>query len=546
MLPLLFACTGSGSAVISALPSEDSSEPLVEDTSPPEQVLGAEHSSPCSSLYDPDVLQSYELDIEPSVWDDIESDFSSGRKDYHPAVFRNGEDVIDVQVRLKGNPNFSWLSDKFQFVISFNEDDPEGRYKGVRKIALDSSWYEPTLLRDRLAWNWLRTLEDVPAACANNARLEINGVYYGLYANIEYFDREYLERNFGKGYADGTLWKYGTEAKTNEGQSDSTVVRKFFTSSSLDTLDGIGDLDQWQRNWAIEGVLGNDDGYWCCEHNFYLYEHPTRGVLFANWDLDDAWDVTPYDLDPRDGYAASGLYSGNAWDAVMDDDARNERHTDEVAYLAESYDGEELAGLIRDWSAQIEDAYRDDPSRSTGWQEHLDAIERFETYVVQRDHYLDSWVACERSPETDADGDGFTVCDDKDDTRADLHPDAPELCNGLDDDGNTLIDDGAGCDSCVRRDFFTRELLFCDDARDWNDALAWCGTQNATLFAPQTTADVYLTYFYTWPNFDAWFVTEAGETGTGTCPAWSPTRTDWISEDCDASHAFICSIDQAG
>ncbi|HJN77104.1 MAG TPA: CotH kinase family protein [Myxococcota bacterium] len=543
MLTVLFACTGS--AVVSTFLGEDSEPPIVEDTAPPEQIPGAAASSPCSSLYDPETLATFELDIDPEIWEDIEDDYASGRKDYHPAVFRYGEDVIDVQVRLKGNPNFSWISDKFQFVISFNEDDPEGRYEGVRKIALDSSWYEPTLLRDRLAWTLLRGLEDVPAACANNAKLVINGEYYGLYANIEYFDREYLERNFGKSYADGTLWKYGIEAKTNEGQSDSTIVRRFATASSVEALEDIGDVAQWQRGWAIEGVLGNDDGYWCCQHNFYLYEHPTRGVLFANWDLDDAWDVTPYDLDPRDGYG-HGLYNGNAWRQVMSDSESAPRHVDEVEYIAEAYDSEELVALVEAWSEQNHEAFRDDPSRSVGWQEHLEAVERFKGYIVQRDHYLESWVRCERGEDEDLDGDGYGPCEDKDDTRADLNPGASETCNGLDDDGDTLIDEGAGCDSCLRRDFFTRQLLFCDDVRDWNAALAYCEGQDATLFSPSTTADVYLTYFYTWPNFDDWYVTQAGEDGLGTCPAWSPSTTNWVNDDCEEAHAFICSIDQAG
>ncbi len=77
-------------------------------------------------------------------------------------------------VRLRGNPGFSWLGPKMQFVISFNEDDPDGRFMGLRKISLDASWYEPTLLRDRLAYTWLRSI-GVPASCTNNAQLLING-----------------------------------------------------------------------------------------------------------------------------------------------------------------------------------------------------------------------------------------------------------------------------------------------------------------------------------------------------------------------------------
>jgi len=43
----------------------------------------------------------------------------------------------------------------------------------------------------------------------------------------------------------------------------------------------------------------------------------------------------------------------------------------------------------------------------------------------------------------DADADGFTVCDgDCDDTDASVYPGAPEICDGKDNDCNTIIDDG--------------------------------------------------------------------------------------------------------
>ena len=102
----------------------------------------------CSGLYDPDALLQFELDIPDDSWAGLESDFRNGWKNYHPATFTWEEETREVQVRLKGNPSFSWLSDKLQFVISFNEDDADARFHGVRKIALDATWYEPTLLRD--------------------------------------------------------------------------------------------------------------------------------------------------------------------------------------------------------------------------------------------------------------------------------------------------------------------------------------------------------------------------------------------------------------
>jgi len=47
----------------------------------------------------------------------------------------------------------------------------------------------------------------------------------------------------------------------------------------------------------------------------------------------------------------------------------------------------------------------------------------------------------------DQDGDGFSSCDECDDSRADVHPGAPEICDGRDNDCDGLVDEGpAGTD----------------------------------------------------------------------------------------------------
>ncbi len=45
-------------------------------------------------------------------------------------------------------------------------------------------------------------------------------------------------------------------------------------------------------------------------------------------------------------------------------------------------------------------------------------------------------------PATDADGDGYAKEDDCDDNNASVHPDQPELCDGVDDNCNGMIDEG--------------------------------------------------------------------------------------------------------
>jgi hypothetical protein len=48
----------------------------------------------------------------------------------------------------------------------------------------------------------------------------------------------------------------------------------------------------------------------------------------------------------------------------------------------------------------------------------------------------------------DGDGDGTSVCRDCDDTRADVHPGAAEVCDGVDQNCNGLVDEGIGAITC--------------------------------------------------------------------------------------------------
>ena len=87
---------------------------------------GGDTTDGCSDLYDRSVVQEFEIEISEDEWQEIENDYSRGEKDYHPIVFRYGDEVVeDAMIRLKGNPYFSWFTEKKQFVIVVS--DPDGK-----------------------------------------------------------------------------------------------------------------------------------------------------------------------------------------------------------------------------------------------------------------------------------------------------------------------------------------------------------------------------------------------------------------------------------
>lgn len=227
----------------------------------------------CPALFAQEVVPEFHVDISDAEWAKLEYDLlhreeriAAGEdpSPYHPIVFRHEGDVIeDAMIRLKGAS--SWIDTvtfdddpKMQFVISFNEKNDDGRYRGARKLALDMPRSDWTFLRQRLGLYGLRTL-GVPAQCANSARLFINDEYYGLYSNVERMDRELLERLFPES-PDGNLWEGGRIIKTNEDDFTWDRLNAFWevpVSGTVADLAELADLEASIRVWAAEAAYSN-------------------------------------------------------------------------------------------------------------------------------------------------------------------------------------------------------------------------------------------------------------------------------------------------
>lgn len=540
---LLIGCTAKlqvGEAPPESPPGGGDSAPGRED-SVVEQVPGAPWTpEPCDALYDPAELPVFEVEISDAEWEALLADYRRGEKDDHPITFRWGEEeAAGATIRLKGNPDFSWFTEKMQFVIAFNQLDPEGRFRGLRKLSLDAPWYDPTLLRDRVAWGMLGAVEGLPTPCANTAALHINGAYYGLYTHIEYLDREWLERVFGDAGATGTLYKYGYDPVSNAEAATGAAEQVRGTSKPA-RLAQLGDVEQWLAAWAAEIVVGSDDGYWCCDHNYYLYEHPARGVLWVPWDLDNTYDTQPYDTDPVRGYAeGSWLFQQAQFHALVEDPTWGPVFLDQLERLSAAFDPALVLPEVERADAQLRELLEDDPHRSFVWEEHEEALQRLQRWVPARHAYLQSWLACARGSTADADADGAPVCADPDDGDPAVYPGAPERCDGVDNDADGWVDDDPACEDCVRRSLDGTELLFCRWPRTNTDAKANCSRRGATLDGPQTSAERTMVWFYAWPVFEDWWT--GGGSG-GSCQTWDEAAGGPGSAPCAEEHPSVCRV----
>jgi len=159
---------------------------------------------PNAPVFDSAVVARIDITIDPDtlewLYDNVESDI-----EFHAIfTFNNGtinESHENIGFRLRGNT--SRYSQKKSFKVSFNTFEPGRQFYGLEKLNLNGEHNDPSIIRARLCWDWLRTC-NVPAPRSTHVEVYINGNYYGLYIMVEHVDEEFVKSRFDNN--DGNLF----------------------------------------------------------------------------------------------------------------------------------------------------------------------------------------------------------------------------------------------------------------------------------------------------------------------------------------------------
>lgn len=283
------------------------------------------------TLFDQSRINSVFIVISPDSLETIMADVFSNH--YYKATFvydygTGSDTVYDAGFRLRGNT--SRLSQKKSFKVSFNEYSPGRRFMGVKKLNLNGQHNDPTLIREKLFYDiWNRA--GMPPRRASFVRVYINGSYYGLYTNIEEYDKAWLNRVYNEN--DGNFFKCTYPAdlvylgpgqktykdiinspetgdraydlQTNESLDDYSDlvslitlldqdVDTSFTRKINEKIDVTGVL----KAYAIDIATGNWDDYGFLKNNYFLYDHAQTGYFsYITFDTDNTFGVDWFGID---------------------------------------------------------------------------------------------------------------------------------------------------------------------------------------------------------------------------------------------------------
>lgn len=128
-------------------------------------------------------------------------EFVPGELRYNGLVWKN------IGVRYRGGV-FSKGRPKRAFKLKFNTA-PGRHFYGLERLNLNMERNDPTFVREKIACELLRGL-GVPAPRIGYVRLYVNGVYRGLYLNMEQIDARFVKTHLG--LSGGILYKAGWPA----------------------------------------------------------------------------------------------------------------------------------------------------------------------------------------------------------------------------------------------------------------------------------------------------------------------------------------------
>ncbi|HUG90989.1 MAG TPA: CotH kinase family protein [Planctomycetaceae bacterium] len=251
-----------------------------------------------AALYDPAVLRTLFIDFDSDDWEAELADFRGTDVEVPATLTVDGRQYPNVGVHFRGMSSYGMVPAGYKRPLNLSLDFVEAgqRLYGYKTLNLLNSHGDPSFLSTVLYSHIAR--QYIPAPNANLVRVVINGENWGIYANAQQFNKEFLAENYpstkgvhwkvpGSPAGGGGLEYLGEdieayrrryELKTGDGEKawrDLIALCRTLNETPLDeleqALEPILDIDGALKFLALDVALINNDGYWVRASDYSLF-----------------------------------------------------------------------------------------------------------------------------------------------------------------------------------------------------------------------------------------------------------------------------------
>lgn len=265
-----------------------------------------------AALYESTVLRTIFLEFENKDWEAELQDFRNTDVDVPATATVDEKKYANVGVHFRGMSSYFGVSAGFKrsLNLSFDLADEKQRLMGYKTLNLlnanTDSTFMSTVLYSHIAGPHL------PTPKANLVKVVINGESWGVYTNVQQFDKVFLQDNYKT--TKGTRWKVRGSPGGRGGLEffgdDVEAYKRVFEIKSKDdpeawkklvnlckvlnqtppdkleaALKPILDVDAALWFLALDVALINSDGYWTRASDYTIY-----------LDEKDKFHIVPHDM----------------------------------------------------------------------------------------------------------------------------------------------------------------------------------------------------------------------------------------------------------
>ena len=155
-------------------------------------------------FYDPEILRTIELTFPGNnFWSQLEQVSRVDDEYLTGDMTVDGIQYEGVGVRWRGNTSQRNAGDKRSFKIAVDHTESGLDVYGYQTIKLNNAAGDPSFLREALYSQICK--EYFPAPTANHVKLVINGQNWGIYVNVQQFNKDFLDQWYDS--TKGNRWK---------------------------------------------------------------------------------------------------------------------------------------------------------------------------------------------------------------------------------------------------------------------------------------------------------------------------------------------------